>query len=238
MLRIASILFALTAATSLAACGDDTVKPGSLVIKWNHGPTSATCGTRSLTTLEARALKSGEEVASVSGACPTDAKSGTLTIPQIAPGTYAIEVEGRTAAGKATYLGTLARQNVSEGRAAETSDIVLGQKPAMINVDWNLPGGGRCSTAGIAEVEVFLYYQASTDGTPVGPPKKVACDSTGMKFDALLPNPDVQLIGFGYDSTKKKVARAESDFFVLEAGDELTKILSLATCPGNPPSCD
>jgi hypothetical protein len=238
MTRIASLALALSGIAALAACGDDTVKPGTIVVKWNHGPTSATCATRMLANIEARALKNDEEVASASGTCAPDAKSGTINIPNLAPGTYAIEVEGFTAASKGTYLGTLAKQNVGEGKTVETSEIVLGQKPAMINVDWNLPGGGRCSSAGIAEIEVYLYYEASTVGTPIGQPQRVACESTGMSFNALVPNPDAQLIGFGYDSAKKKIARAETTFFPLEAGDELTKVLSLTLCPGTPPNCD
>lgn len=240
MLRTPALTLLLLGATALSACGDDPVKPGALVIKWNHGPTSATCGSRNLTTVEARVLKGDEEISSVNGPCATDARSGTLEIPEIAPGSYAIEVEGFTAAPnpKGTYLGKLARQNVSEGKTAETPEIVLGQKPAVINVDWTLPDNQRCAAAGIEEIEVYLYYEASTVGTPVGEPQKVDCDSTGMVFEDLVPNPDVQLIGFGYDSARKKVARAESDFFALEAGDELEQVLALETCPGDPPACD
>lgn len=238
MLRTVLIAFAVSAIPGLMACGDDATKPGTLVVQWNHGPTSATCSTRMLSTVEARALKSDEEIASASGTCAPDAKSGSLNIPDLEPGSYKVEVEGMTAAGKGTYLGTLDKVSVREGKTVETSEIVLGQKPASINVDWNLPGGGRCSTAGIAEVEVYLYYEASTVGTPVGDPQRVDCDSTGLSFADLVPNPDAQLIGFGYDADGEKIARAETEFFPLDAGDELSKVLSLATCPGDPPSCD
>lgn len=236
MLRITCLLALGT--MSLAACGDDPVKPGEIVVKWNHGPTSATCGTRGVTTVEARAMKGEEEIASAGGACPTAAANGTLTLPDIAPGSYRIEVEAFTAASKGTYLGTLAKQNVSEGKSSETPVIELKQKPAVITVDWNLPGGGRCSTAGIAEVEVFLFYNASTAAQQQGDPKKVGCDTTGMEFADLIPNADVQLIAYGYDAAKKKVAKATSEFFPLTEGDELDKVLDLETCPGDPPTCN
>jgi len=237
MLRIASCLLAL-GAFSLAACGDDPVEPGEIVVKWNHGPTSATCGTRGVTKVEARAIKGEEEIAVASGNCPTADTSGTLTLPDIAPGSYKIEVEAFTTAGKGTYLGVLAKHNVSEGKSAETTVIELKQKPAVINVDWTLPGAGRCSTAGISEIEVFLFYNASTAAQQQGEPKKVDCDTTGMQFVDLVPNADVQLIAYGYDATKKKIAKGMSEFFALTEGDELDEVIALETCPGDPPACN
>lgn len=237
MLRIATRLLAL-GAISLAACGDDPVKPGEIVVKWNHGLTSATCGTRSVTTVEARAMKGEEEVAVASGACPAADASGTLTLADVAPGSYRIEVEAFDANNKGTYLGILAKQNVSEGKSSETPVIELKQKPAIINVDWTLPGNGRCSTAGIAEIEVFLFYHASTAAQQQGTPKKVGCDTTGMQFTDLVPNADVQLIAYGYDSAKKRIAKGTSPFFALTEGDDLDKVIALETCPGDPPACN
>ncbi len=64
MLRIASILLVLIGASTIAACGDDPVKPGSIDVKWSTGPTSATCGSFQVATVEVRAMKGLEEIAS------------------------------------------------------------------------------------------------------------------------------------------------------------------------------
>jgi len=238
MLRIASILLALVGVSTFAACGDDPVKPGALAVKWSTGPTSATCGSFSVTTIQVSVMKGEVEIASGSSACASDATGGTISIPLVAPGSYKIEVEAIDAAGKGTYFGMLAKQSVGEGKTAETPTIVIALKPALLTVDWTLPGGGRCSTAGITDVEVYLYYNASTAPTLIGEAKKVKCDSTGLAFADLVPNADVKVISYGYDAAKKKVAKGSTEFFPLTAGDELKKVLALATCPGTPPVCD
>jgi len=238
MLRIASILLVLIGASTIAACGDDPVKPGSIDVKWSTGPTSATCGSFQVATVEVRAMKGLEEIASASSACAATATGGTISIPSIAPGTYTIEVEAFNAAGKGTYLGTLAKLAVGDGKTVESSTIVIALKPALITVDWTLPGGGRCSTAGITDVEIYLYYNASTAPSLVGEARKVKCDTTGMEFTDLVPNTDVKIIGYGYDAAKKKVAKGSTGFFPLGAGDDLPKVIELATCPGTPPVCD
>lgn len=238
MLRIASLLFALAGFSTFAACGDDPVKPGALDVKWSTGPTAATCGSFSVKTIQVRAMKGEEEIASASSNCDTDATGGTISIPEIAPGTYSIEVEALNADGKGTYFGKLAKQTVSQGKTAQTSTIVIALKPALITVDWTLPGGGRCSTAGIVDVEVYLYYNASTAPSLQGAARKVKCDSTGMEFPDLVPNTDVKIIGYGYDAAKKQIAKGSTEFFPLGAGDDLDKVIPLAACPGTPPVCD
>src|SRR5690349_20406947 len=102
MSRITPYLLAVAGASTFAACGDDPVTNGELVVTWNHGATSATCGTRRVTTVEARIMKGEEEVAVASGPCPTDSKSGEITIANVKPGSYAVEVEAYTAANKGT----------------------------------------------------------------------------------------------------------------------------------------
>jgi len=238
MLRLASLLFALVGFSTLAACGDDPVKPGAIDVKWSTGPTSATCGSFSVATIQVRAMKGEEEIASASATCATGATGGVISIPTIAAGTYSIEVEAINADGKGTYIGKLAKLSVGQGKTAETSTIVIALKPALLTVDWSLPGGGRCSTAGIVDVEVYLYFNASTAPSLQGEARKVKCDSTGLEFADLVPNADVKIIGYGYDAAKKKIAKGSTEFFPLGAGDDLAKVIALATCPGTPPVCD
>lgn len=238
MLRIASILLVLVGASTFAACGDDPVKPGGIAVKWSTGPTSATCGSFSVARVDVRAMRGEEEIASATAPCASDATGGTINIPVIAAGTYTIEVEAFNAAGNGTYFGSLAKLTVGEGKTATTTTIVIALKPAVLTVDWTLPGGGRCSTAGITDVEIYLYYNATTAPTLIGEARKVMCDSAGLEFTDLVPNADVKVIGYGYDAAKKQIAKGSSEFFPLAAGDELAKVIALATCPGTPPVCD
>lgn len=236
MLRTASILCA-TAAFGLSACGDDPVKPGALNVKWDHGPTSATCGSRGVSSIEVRALKNDVEVASASGDCPADAENGTVQIPKIDPGSYKIEVEAftTTTPKKGIFYAEIAKQNIGEGKTVDV-DVELTPKKATITVDWALPGAGRCSTAGIDQIEVALYYDASDEANLVGTPQKVDCESTGIVFADLSPNDDVQLIAYGY-AANKKVAKATTPFFAITPGDEIEEVMALETCPGTPPAC-
>jgi hypothetical protein len=233
----------------LFACGDDAVKPGGLVVHWTHGAT-ATCGTRGVDAIEARVLKGTELIATGNADCATDARTGTVAIADIAPGSYTIQVEAFEpgAEPKGTYIGTLERQSVSEGKNTDTPDITLAQKPATLAVDWSVPGG-KCSSSSIKEVEVTIYYNAGTTSDVNGAPQKVVCDGTykdpvtgtdkaGVYFSNLLPEDDVVIVAYGLDAAKKKIARGTTTSFAITAGDSLSKVLTLETCAGDPPACN
>lgn len=236
MSRIVQILFALAGSTALIACGDDPVKPGELVVNWNTGPTGATCGTFQITTLAVRVLKGTEELYSGSGACSPEATKGSITIKDVKPGTYKIELDGRDATGRATYSGGLAKQNVSEGKTVESTVIELKLKPATITVDWALPGNDRCATVGITDLEFSLYYDASVAPNLVST-TKVKCDSDVFDLTGLVPNNDVKIVAAGLNAAKKKIALGSTEFFPLTAGDELDKKIAFEFCPGDPPLC-
>lgn len=235
------------ATPALFACGDDAVKPGGLVVHWTHGAT-ATCGSRGVDAIEARVLKGTELIATGNADCLADARTGTVAIADLAPGSYKIEVEALQPDDKGTYLGTLDRQSISEGKTADTPDITLAQKPATLAIDWTVPGG-KCSSSSIKEVEVTVYYNAGTTSDVTGTPQKVTCDGTykdpttgtdkpGVLFASLIPNNDVVVVAYGLDAAKKKVARGSTTAFAITAGDTLAKVLTLETCAGDPPVCN
>jgi len=233
---------------SLAACGDDEVKPGSLNVQWTH-PSTATCESRHIVEIEARAIRGGEVKATGTSSCPASERSGTIPLQNLEPGTYKIEVEGFDINDKGTYLGTKDKQTVSEGKAVDTGAIQLGQKPVFLNVDWTLPGGKTCAGAGVAEVEVTVIYNAGASAEPTFT-SKVGCNSevtdprggstklAGVVFAALEPNGDVSIVATGLDSAKKAIAQKQLDDLVFTAGDELTQTMALEACPGTPPACN
>ncbi len=234
MLRI-PIAIAFAGATTLAACGDDPVKPGELVIAWNTGPSEATCTDLAVTSLQARVMKGDEQIASASGACAPTAKSGSIAIPDLTPGTYKVELDGVDAAGDATFYGEIAKQSVKEGKTVETAVIGLSPKPGEVAVNWLLPDGAtRCAVAKIEDVEFSLYYRTTQ---LVAGPTKIDCNSVDFAFTDLLPDDAYKVIAYAYDSSKKKIAKGSTDFFPLKAGDELSKDIQLETCPGDPPVC-
>lgn len=237
----------LSVATFSAACGDDPAKPGSLTVNWTHGPTP-TCGTRGVTAIEARAMQKGAEVAAAAGDCPTDGKRGSVTIPELAPGNYDIEVEALTAAGKAIYSAKGEKQAVREDQDTATAELRLEEKPARLRVDW-LPPGGKCSTAGIATVEVSLTYNAGTTAiieaeatvpcenvfdSPADPGTKLA----GVLLSDLPPNPDVVIFVYGKNAAGDRIAQGQVGPRAIGAGDDDSIVISLTTCEGSPPACD
>lgn len=236
------------ALVTTAACGDDPVKPGSLNVKWNH-PSTASCDSRHIAHLEARALRGTEVVAQQTASCPAADRSGMIPLVDLDPGTYRIEVEGYDAADKGTYLGVIAKQKVFEGKATDTETILLSQKPIFLHVGWTLPGGQLCAAAGITEVEVEVIYDAGTKADVVGT-QRVPCDNSlkdprdatktlaGVVFEDLAPNDDVSVTVTGYDSKDAAVARTAEDGLVFAAGDEVDRTIALTSCPGTPPSCD
>ena len=235
------------ALASLAACGDDNVKPGDLAVNWSHGPT-ATCESRHVTTVTARAYLKGELQKSESTSCPSTSREGAIALTELPPGSYTVEVEASDAAGKGLYLGSATKQQVKEGGATSTSTITLVEKPVRLNVTWSTPSG-MCAASPIREVLVQYIPNASTQGV-VTEEEQVACDNeikdpddstnllAGVLFVDLTPNSDVKIFAFGLDSAGKKIAKGESTTLILQAGDEPTVNIPLTTCPGSPPSCN
>jgi hypothetical protein len=238
---------AIVSSATFSACGDDPQKPGSLSVKWTHGPTP-TCGTRGVTTIEARAMQKGVEIASASGDCATDAKRGAVTIPELKPGTYDVEVEALTAEGKGTYSAKAEKIAVREDQLTETAELRLDEKPARLRVDW-LPPGGKCATAGITEVEVSLTYNAGTTAI-VQAETTVPCDNVfasptdptvqlaGVLMADLPPNPDVVIFVYGKNAGGDRIAQGQAGPRAIAAGDDDAIVINLTTCEGSPPSCD
>lgn len=233
-----AFLFALALAP---ACGDDEVKPGNLVASWAHGGPIATCSSRGVTTVEARLYSGTNLIANGSAPCEASARTGTVAIADIKPGTYRMVLEAIDADDKGLYLGEVARQNVKEGATTTSAEVTLAPKQGRLIVDWLLPGGGRCASNAIREVEIELYYSANAGGEPLKT-QKVSCEHTfvdpdtgnevpGVLFDKLDPNDDVVLQAYGYDASKKKVASALSEVFEIGIGDELAPVLQLELCP-------
>ncbi|MFO0751038.1 MAG: hypothetical protein U1F43_35995 [Myxococcota bacterium] len=241
-----ALVFAALVST---ACGDDTVKPGSLNVLWTH-PSTATCDSRHIARLEARAYKgtATEAAATGSSSCPAADRNGTIPLTNLVPGTYRIEVEGFDAADKGTYLGVIEKQKVSEGKATDTTVVTLSQKPVFLHVGWTLPGGALCAASGIAEVQVDVIYDAGTSADIVDT-QRVKCDTAikdprdatktiaGVVFPDLEPNDDVSLALTGYSSANKAVATASEENLEFSAGDNLDKSIALVACPGDPPVC-
>ena len=233
-----AFLFALALAP---ACGDDAVKPGNLIASWAHGGPIATCSSRGVTTVEARLYSGTNLIANGSAPCEDSARTGTVALADIKPGTYRLVLEAIDADDKGLYLGEVARQNVKEGATTTSAEVTLAPKPGRLIVDWKLPGGGRCASNDISQVEVNLYYNANAGGAPIKT-QKVSCEHTfkspddgsdvaGILFDKLDPNDDVVLEAFGYDASNAKVASALSEIFEVGIGDELEPVLQLTLCP-------
>jgi len=245
MRRILGIL--LASLLPLVACGDDPVKPGDLKVFWSHGPT-ATCESRHVVNLEARAYLRGNLEGTASGPCPAADRNGSLDITDLEPGNYVVEVEAFDAAGKGLYLGRAERQRVREGQESDSDIITLVQKPVMLNVTWRTPTG-MCAGSPVRRVQVQYIPSASTTAV-VTHDETVACNHevadprdpdsllAGIVFNDLAPNADVKVFAFGLNEAGARIARGESQTLVLSAGDERMIEIQLETCPGSPPNCD
>lgn len=240
MRNISVIVFGLLSASALG-CGDDTVKPGNLVVHWSEGAT-ATCGGRGHVTVEARLMTGTEVVYSGTGTCPTASSEGTIAIMNVTPGTYKLEVEAIDADDQGTYLGTVDRQKVAEGKTTDTASVTLAPKLARLHVDWTIPGG-KCSSSNIKNVQVSLYYKATNESILQGAPTKVTCDNTvpnpddptkpiaGVVFEDLERDADAVVVVDGYDAANKKVATGRSETLDIGFGDELDIVVAVTAIP-------
>ena len=235
------------AALFVLGCGNDSVKPGSLLVRWTQGPL-ATCGSRHVVQLEARAYLKNVLQNTATASCPANSSGGSMPIEELPPGNYTVEVEAFDAANKGVYLGTADKQGVSEGKAATSVEILLEQKPVQLNVTWLTPTG-HCAGSPIRNVEVSVYTNAGTDTTLAGhltgtceaetvDPQNPSDTLAGLVFTDLAPNDDVVVIAFGLDASGNKIATAQSDPFILIPGDSVVKDLTLAMCGGTPPVCN
>jgi len=238
---------ALTASLLTApACGDDPAKPGSLTVAWTHGPTP-TCGTRLVERIEARAMQKGLEIASASADCDSTQRRGSVTIGEIMPGTYDVEVEAQNSEGKGLYSASVLKQVVRDSKETTTAELQLNEKPARLRVDW-LPPGGKCSTAGIATVEVSLTYDAGTAGV-IAAQQAVPCENVfpsptdptvqlaGVLFSDLKPNADVVIFVYGLNAAGARIAEGRVGPRVIGSGDDDGLQITLETCAGTPPAC-
>lgn len=232
-------------------CGDDTVKPGSMVVNWKHGELSTlTCGSRNIANIEARLIR-GEDVAKMNSACAADDKAGAFTFEELTPGNYIVEVEGFNGdtPPKGTYLGVLPRVGVKEGKETTTDPITLNEKPARIRVDWRVPEG-KCGSSDIKTVKVQILFDGDTQ-PDLQAEQTGDCDATyvdpddlsgkellaGMLFEDLGQNEKVVILVQGMDGSKNVISKVERTAFELDEGDDIDIVVDLDYCPGTPPTC-
>lgn len=230
----------------MLACGDDPVAPGELTVRWSHGPT-ATCGSRSVVQVEARAYLKDVLENRVTAACPAESSSGEILLAELTPGNHRVVVEAFDATGKGLYLGSADRQAVREGGSTETSIITLGQKPVRLNVTWTTPSG-MCAGSPIRQVEVqYIPFAGTID--EVVHEETVPCSNeledpddptellAGVLFTDLVPNDSVVVFAWGLDAQGERIAEGQVGPFALAPGDDAQRNITLTMCPGTPPSC-
>jgi len=242
-----TLLLLVAALFLFGACGDDAVKPGGLLVRWTQGPL-ATCGSRHLVKVEARAYLKNELQGTSESSCPAADRTGALVIEELTPGNYTVIVEAFDADDQGVYQGTAEKVGVKEGKSTTTSEINLVQKPVRLNVTWT-PPTGRCAGDDVDDVEVNVYMDAGTD-TQLADAITDVCEAesadpddpsqtlAGVVFDGLDPNDDVVVIAYGLDDKGNKIAKGQTDAFILSPGDFDTLNVELETCPGDPPACD
>ena len=241
------ILLLLVTALLVLGCGDDVVKPGGLLVRWTQGPL-ATCGSRHLVKLESRAYLKDVLRGTGTSSCPAADNTGSMVIEELPPGNYKVVVEAFDADDNGVYLGTIDKVGVKEGLSTTTAEIELTQKPVRLNVTWTTPTG-KCAASPIQKVAVSVYINAGTNfiladsatgvceaesPDPDDPSQPLA----GLVFDGLEPNDDVVVIAYGLDASGNKIAKGQTESFILAPGDFPTLDLTLTTCPGTPPVCD
>lgn len=242
-----ALLLPLSAALLALGCGDDPVAPGSLVVRWTHGPTP-TCDSRHVVELEARAYLRNVLEGSATTPCPASDGSGSMLIEDLPPGTYKVVVEAYDTEGKGLYLGTAEKQAVREGKSTDSAVIRLDQKPVRLNVTWNTPTG-RCAGSPIRRVRVEVVPKAGTVGDVVAEAEG-ACEAevkdpddpsemlAGVLFTGLDPDSDVKVFAHGLDDKGHEIAVGVIGPFILSPGDDVEKNILLALCPGEPPVCE
>ncbi|PKN54179.1 MAG: hypothetical protein CVU56_27915 [Deltaproteobacteria bacterium HGW-Deltaproteobacteria-14] len=240
-------LLLLVTALLVLGCGDDVVKPGGLEVRWTQGPL-ATCGSRNLVQLESRAYLKNVLKGTGTSSCPAAERTGSMIIEELPPGNYTVVVEGFDADSKGVYLGMAEKVGVQEAKSTTTAVIELVQKPVRLNVTWTTPTG-KCAASPIRKVEVNVYVNAGTD-TQLADAEQGVCEAespnpedpsqmlAGLVFDGLVPNGDVVVIAYGLDSKGDKIAKGQSESFILAPGDFVTKEIPLTTCAGDPPACE
>ncbi|MCB9729355.1 MAG: hypothetical protein H6744_15770 [Deltaproteobacteria bacterium] len=246
--RISLALTVLVSTALAAGCGDDgAAVPGSITADWKFLGTS-TCSSLNLASLEMTALQNGEVQNSVLVTCPATSKSGSISLGELPPGRYTVQIDGIDVDGKATHTGSVDKVPVVEGTDTKFDElktplppIELVEKPTTVLVDWDL--GGKCSSSGVEEVQVTML---ADDGSPISgtPPKLVACDNevvdpedpeamvAGVLFENLSARRTVLFYVEGRDSSGNVILDGESDPLPLRAGEVHRLVVTLAA-PSN-----
>ena len=236
------LLLVFLAILCLAGCPDSTVAPGGIEVNWTLSGV-ITCDDWGIEHVEARAIRGDTVEDRVTAECKSTQGNGLIVINNLPPTRYTVEVEGLDADGIGRFLGTATSSvQVRENATTSTSPISLKLKSGAMSVDWTLPGGGKCSSARVQDVNVQLYDEAGYAATRMA---ITDCDGTfedpeddllkaGVLFlDIQIASRDGMNVGIlvtGCDEAGTAVAEGAMTGILIKPGDRLDKVVSLRDC--------
>jgi hypothetical protein len=132
---------------------DKDEPPGAVVFDWRVSPRG--CQESGVAQIQA-SLSGPTQPAADALVFPCADEEGTIT--QLAPGSYAVTLEGLTSDGKATFASERVPFNVSPQTVTTlTEEIRLAAKPARIDLSWFFANGRLCAFNGVSEVRVEVF---------------------------------------------------------------------------------
>lgn len=148
-------------ASSLYACGTPESQPGTVIVDWEI---VIGCGVSGVETVEARLvdMDSSLQNSSYEAAAASCSADDPIIFAAVPPGTYEVILEGYTAEGTASYLGTAAPIRVSSGSTYEVPVIPMSQKRGAIDVKWVFGNGELCAANQVVSISLNILDETSS----------------------------------------------------------------------------
>lgn len=166
----------------LSGCGSD---PGAINIQWNIG-LSGTCEDAGVVNVQITLTNDdGGTVGPVQAPCSSGADG--FLIEDLDEGTYRIDLAGINEDNEVIYTGHATGTNVSEGKTANPSPIVMSPAPASLTVQWRFDNGLGCTVqVGAPEdVQVVLFKSNANEAQ-----EEAACGDSQIIFGELEADDD------------------------------------------------
>ncbi len=157
-------LLGLTLVLPFAACDDDPLPTGNLVVEYRIGSGSKTCDDVGIDQVRVYVVNSLDDLSSpeARGFTNCDPEDQTVEIEGIDQGDYFIRVEGLDEDGNLIYEGQTNDRERIQGNEDNTVSIRLIEILPSLEIWFDFPEAGPCSRFEVETIVVVVYEDGST----------------------------------------------------------------------------
>jgi hypothetical protein len=243
--RTSTATFILCGAVFLlfsGGCGSGSApSPGMMEVSWVIGGSS--CVDAAVSEIQVSLYTGGLVYTTVGAPC----QSGSVTIPNLPEGVYAVQVDGyRGATTFPTYTGVVDGIAVRAGAITVAPKVELAEKPGGLDVTWKFENGELCGANGVDQVALTVWDTHSNriheetlpcDYLPArmeaerNQPGRTLYESKGVVIDRLYAG-QYTMRAFALNQATGQILYWDEAKPIVEHGTLTSVSLTLSSCDG------